>query len=73
MKYSIIAFPVTPCLMHVLAGKFAWRNEKIFQYCDLTTAKKSRRKIMKTLTMLGINAPAGKIPESQFFFTRPEQ
>ena len=28
MKYSIIAFPVTLCLMHVLAGKFAWRNER---------------------------------------------
>ena len=32
MKYSIIAFPITLCLMSVLAGKFAWRNKKKLRF-----------------------------------------
>ena len=47
MKYSITAFPVTLCLMHVLAGKFVWKNEKTFQNCDLTTKKKEPAKDYK--------------------------
>ena len=45
MKYSITAFPVTLCLMYVLAGKFVWKNEKTFQNCDLTTKKRAGERL----------------------------
>ena len=44
MKDSIIDFPVTPCLMHALDGKFAWRNEKILSKLRFNNNKKNPAK-----------------------------
>ena len=51
--------------MHVLAGKFAWRKEKKLRFNN--NKKKPAKDCKKHWQCLEKNAPAGKIPESEFF------